>query len=223
MAKRLSLLATLIFLLLVSVVAKAEEQVQAAVFKEGDFWKFKIVEKPVPGFSSTAIQFLNGIFTLRHTARGRMWVQELVEDKEILLESDQYIGRILSLLGLRQTGSPEGPPTTFNILLPFPLYVGKQWRNSYKTRVRTLSVPNTVNSEVVAEQQVATQAANFRALKIERTHQIPVASPVFGSHMLNTRGAYYYSPETKSIVKYDFVGDNGYDLQIELLEFVPAH
>src|SRR5215472_4199952 len=84
------LVALLLFLPLVAVVAEAEEQVQAPVFKEGDFWKFKIVEKPVPGFSSTAIQFLNGIFTLRHTARGRMWVQELVEDKEILLESDQY-------------------------------------------------------------------------------------------------------------------------------------
>ena len=204
--------------------ARAEDQVQAPVFKEGDFWKFKIVEKSVPGRSSTAIQHPNGIYTLRHNATGRMRVQELIENKEVLLESGQYLRRILSVLGLRQTGGPEGPPTRFNILLPFPFYVGKQWRDSYKTTVRnTFSVPHTVNSEVVAEQQVTTQAGDFRALRIERTHQVAVSNADSGTSFIAiTRGAYYYCPETKSIVKYDLVGDSGDDLHIELLEFVPA-
>jgi hypothetical protein len=213
--------ALLLLVALVANAARADDQGQASVFKEGDFWKFKVVEKPVPGFSSTAIQYPNGIFTLRYTARGRMRVQEFVENKETPLEPGQYRRRILSLLGLRQ---PAGSTTTFNILLPFPFYVGKQWRYSYKPTIFRNTFHNTVNSEVVAEQQVATQAGNFRALRIEQTQQAALSyNPSGRSFMAITRGAYYYSPETKSIVKYDLVGDNGDELHIELLEFAPAH
>ena len=212
----------LLLVALVANAARADDQIQAPVFKEGDFWKFKVVEKPVYGFSSTALQYPNGIFTLRYTARGRMRVQEFVETKETPLEPGRYSGHILALLGLRQTA---GSTTTFNILLPFPFYVGKQWRDSYKIIIRnTVSVPHTVNSEVVAEQQMATQAGNFRALRIERAHQTSVSHPPSGtSFMWITQGAYYYCPETKSIVKYDLVGNFGDELHIELLEFAPAH
>lgn len=212
--------ALLLLVALVANAARADDQLQAPVFKEGDFWKFKVVEKPLWGSSSTAIQYPNGIFTLRDTARGRMRVQEFVENKEVSLERGRYGGHILALLGLRQ---PAGSTTTFNILLPFPFYVGKQWRDSYKPpNIR--NVHHTVNSEVVAEQQVATQAGSFRALKIERTEQASITyNPSGNSFMRIAQGAYYYCPETKSIVKYDLVGNSGYELHIELLEFAPAH
>jgi hypothetical protein len=61
-----------------------------------------------------------------------MQFQEFVENKETPLEPGQYSGHILALLGLRQTA---GSTTTFNILLPFPFYVGKQWRDSYKPTI----------------------------------------------------------------------------------------
>jgi len=213
--------ALLLLVALVATAARADDQVQAPVFKEGDFWKFKVVEKPVSGFSSTAIQYPNGTFTLRYTARGRMRVQEFVENKETPLEPGQYRRRILSLLGLRL---PTGSTTTFNRLLPFPFYVGKQWRDSYKPTSFRNKFHSIVNSEVVAEQQVATQAGNFRALRIEQTTQAALSyAPSGTSSMPTTRGTYYYCPETKSIVKYDLVGDNGDELHIELLEFTPAH
>lgn len=213
--------ALLLLVALVANAARADDQVQTPVFKEGDFWKFKVLEKPVSGFSSTAIQYPNGIFTLRYTARGRMQVQEFVENKETPLEPGRYGGHILALLGLRQTA---GSTTTFNILLPFPFYVGKQWRDSYKPTVFRNTFHNIINSEVAAEQQVATQAGNFRALRIERTQQAALSyAPSGTSFMATTRGAYYYCPETKSIVKYDLVGDRGDELHIELLEFARAH
>jgi hypothetical protein len=151
-----------------------------------------------------------------------MRVQEFVENKETPLEPGRYGGHILDLLGLRQSA---GSTTTFNILLPFPFYVGKQWRDSYKTKIRNaVSIPHTVNSEVVAWQQVATQAGNFRALRIERTHQTSTSHPPSVTSLLaTTQGAYYYCPETKSIVKYDLVGNMGNELHIELLELAPAH
>ena len=213
--------ALLLLVAFVANAARADDQVQTPVFKAGDFWRFKVVEKPVSGFSSTAIQYPNGIFTLRYTARGRMQVQEFVENKETPLEPGRYGGHILALLGLRQTA---GSTTTFNILLPFPFYVGKQWRDSYKPTVFRNTFHNIINSEVAAEQQVATQAGNFRALRIERTQQAALSyAPSGTSFMATTRGAYYYCPETKSIVKYDLVGDRGDELHIELLEFARAH
>lgn len=76
----------------------------------------------------------------------------------------------------------------------------------------------------MAEQQVATQAGNFRALRIEQTKQAALSyNPSGTSFMATTRGAYYYCPETKNIVKYDLVGDRGNELHIELLEFARAH
>jgi len=106
----------------------------------------------------------------------------------------------------------------------FPFYVGKQWRDSYKPTIFRNTFHNITNSEVVAEQQVATQAGNFRSLRIERTEQAALSyAPSGTSFMATTRGAYYYCPETKSIVKYDLVGDRGNELHIELLKFAPAH
>jgi len=207
-------LANLVLLLLVSVVAEAEE-IQAPVFTEGDFWKFKIVQKPVPGFSSTANEFPNGTFILRHDANGRMQLREVIGEKKILPESPTYRGHILSILGLRQ---PRTSPTTFNKnLLPFPLYVGKKWQFSYRTKVT-----NVVNSEVVTEQSITTQGGNFQALRIERNNQWAEANPVWGSRVHVTRGSYFYSSEAKVIVKYDSQNDDGAELHIELLEFKPA-
>jgi len=203
----------LIFFVLIAGAARAEEQVQAPVFKGGDFWKFKIVQKPVPGFSSNELP--NGTFILRHDAKDRMQLREVIGEKKVLPESPTYRGHIMSLLGLRQSRTS---PTTFNKnLLPFPLYVGERWEFKYRTRVT-----NTVNSEVVGEESVSTQAGNFRALRIERNNQWAEANPVWGSRVHITRGTYFYSPEAKVIVKYDSENDDGFELHIELLEFVPA-
>jgi len=207
-------LANLVLLLLVSVVAEAEE-IQAPVFTEGDFWKFKIVQKPVPGFSSTANEFPNGTFILRHDTNARMQLREIIGEKQIFPESPTYRDYILSILGLRQ---PRSSPTIFNKnLLPFPLYVGKQWQFSYRTKVT-----NVVNSEVVTEQSITTQGGNFQALRIERNNQWAEANPVWGSRVHVTRGSYFYSSEAKVIVKYDSQNDDGAELHIELLEFKPA-
>jgi len=71
---------------------------------------------------------------------------------------------------------------------------------------------------VVATELVATQAGNLEAFD-----QFALAGPVAGSSIMSARGFYYYSPETKSMVKFDFVGDYGWEIHNELLEFAPAN
>jgi len=199
MLKRLSLLAALIFLLLVSGAAEAEEQVQAPVFKEGDFWKFKIIQTAAPGYPRAE---WNGVYIVRY-ANGRIQVQKLVDDKEMPPEPNG----IPALVGFRKTKQEHA--------LEFPLYVGKQFRYSFKF----LKATDVFNIEVMAEEQVTTEAGVFQAFKIKSTKQW--AEP--GGGIITVPATYFYSPEAKTIVKYDSESEHGYILHIELLKFEPAH
>jgi len=101
--------------------------------------------------------------------------------------------------------------------LDFPLYTGKQWRYSYKLRLT-----NTVNVQVVGQERVATEAGIFNAVKIERTRQHSTTNPRWGTGTFTTDGVYFYSPEARSIVKYDAENVYGAALHIELLKFEPT-
>jgi len=199
-----------LFLVFIANAARGAEQVQAPVFKEGDFWKFKVVEKRVPGFS-LASESPNGIYILR-CINDQIEVRKLVDDKEV--RSGQR-GQILNLLGLH--ARLVSNRIVNSNMLRFPFYIGKEWQYSYKDRATF-----TVKFEIVSEQSVATQGGNFRAFRIERSNQWAQASDVWGSGVHATRGTYFYSPEAKVIVKYDSGNDDGYELHIELLEFKPA-
>lgn len=203
MIKRTSLFrAVALFLPLIAVAAQGAEQFQAPVLRSGNCWKFKISSKPPSGVS-----FPNkppdGTFILR--LNKNIQVLEIIDQKEI--PSDQR-GSILRLLGFPRQGGPQSP------LLQFPLYVGKEWQYSVK-----YTLTHTVNVKVVSEERVATQAGIFQALRIERTRQYATANPRWGTGIVTIGGAYFYSPETKSIVKYDTEGDDGSAASIALLAF----
>jgi hypothetical protein len=185
---------------LIALAAHAEEQIQAPVFKEGDSWRYTITTKLPPNYSP-ANELWSGIYVMQYM-QGAVRLRKVVDEKQVPAD-----GGILIMLGLRE-GVNENP-------LQFPLYVGKQWRYFYKTEVT-----HTVNVEVVAEEEVTTRAGIFRALKIERTRQYAIANQRWGTAIRRTPGTYYYSPRTKSIVKYDSVGSDGITtLSMELLSF----
>ena len=196
MIKRASLFrALLVFLTLIAVSASAEEQIQAPVFKEGDFWKFKIIQKAAPGYPRAE---WNGDYMMRY-ANGRIQVRKLIDEKEVPPEPNG----IPALLGFRKTEQERA--------VEFPLYVGKQYRYSFKF----LKATDVFNIEVMAEEQVTTEAGTFQAFKIKSTKQW--AEP--GGGMITVPATYFYSPKAKTIVKYDSESDHGYILHIELLKF----
>jgi len=102
--------------------------------------------------------------------------------------------------------------------LEFPLLVGKKWSGSYRSRVRGGSPSlNTYQMEnlVTALQQVTTQAGSFSAFKIERQ----VWRRAWRASL-----SYFYSPQTKSIVKWsrheeDSQGKICCRREIELIKF----
>lgn len=196
MIKRTCLFRALpVFFILVAVSAPAEEQIQAPIFKEGDFWKFKVVQQAASGHPRPE---WNGIYIVRY-ANGRIQVRKLVDEKEMPPEPNG----IPALLGFRKTEQERA--------VEFPLYVGKQFRYSFKF----LKATDVFNIEVMAEEQVTTEAGTFQAFKIKSTKQW--AEP--GGGMITVPATYFYSPKAKPIVKYDSESDHGYILHIELLKF----
>jgi hypothetical protein len=111
----------------------------------------------------------------------------------------------------------SAPPKYFN----FPLWVGKDWRGSELLRHRWRSTRSTVTGA----ESVVTPAGTFNAYRIDRTAWMFV-----GTANYYVTQSYFYSPQTRSMVKYqcreeykDLVGDPRYGLleeaTIELINF----
>jgi len=109
------------------------------------------------------------------------------------------------------------PPKYFS----FPIWVGKDWRGSEFLRHKW----RTANAKVTGTESVVTPAGTFNAYRIERAAWMFVGT---ANYYVNQ--TYYYSPETRSMVKYqcseeykDLVGDPRYglleDATIELIKF----
>lgn len=106
--------------------------------------------------------------------------------------------------------------------LRFPLVVGQKWTREYRTRAPGPSYglyARRAEHRVVGVEQIATDAGAFRAFKIE-------------SELVTSYGGrgvyiYYYSPETKSVVKFtvtdtDPRGSSSATREVELIKFGTA-
>jgi len=105
--------------------------------------------------------------------------------------------------------------------LNFPLTVGKQWTRDYKGTYIGSNKPiaRKVTSDVKGIEQVTTAAGTFRAFKLESDDR---AGP--RDYFTTT---YWYSPETRSIVKSQFDAtaggqEAGLKREIELIKFTPV-
>jgi len=123
--------------------------VEAPVFRVGDFWKYRYLNK-------------EGGFT--------QFVTE-VKDKEVHLSSE---GKtiILSREGnvILGYGPVTGKATTYNPPIPrlqFPLWVGKKWISSYTARSGSWSKYFTLGVTVVSRERIEVSAGSFDTLKLE--------------------------------------------------------
>jgi hypothetical protein len=106
--------------------------------------------------------------------------------------------------------------------LNFPLTVGKQWDRHYKIPYygSRKEISRKITYEVKGIEQVTTTAGTFKAFKLESDDR---ASP--RDYWVST---YWYSPETKSIVKSQFDStsggqETGLKRDIELIKFTPLN
>jgi hypothetical protein len=113
--------------------------------------------------------------------------------------------------------------------LDFPLFVGKRWKTEY--RAFTI-MANHARFRVAAEtwvsgiEQVSTNAGNFQAFRIQR-ESLESGSGGLGAGIgvgitRDVNYTYFYSPGTRSIVKYQRRG-GGARVNIELRWFGSAN
>jgi hypothetical protein len=130
--------------------------------------------------------------------------------------------KIFSVSGAQKDEVDPRPNTLISLLgfarnLNFPLTVGKQWSLEYKgAPIGGRAALRTVTYEVKGIEQITTAAGSFRAFRLESDDR---AGP--RDYWTTT---FWYSPETRSIVKSVFDGtaggqQTGAKREIELIKF----
>jgi hypothetical protein len=185
---------TTLFLIAFSVVG--QEQAETPTYKDGDSWQFKVVEK---GMAVQTTAVLDRNYQVSFSG-GEVTVRPAFRE----------LGRMLGIEEERR-------------YLQFPLVVGKTWHTRYR-----LEGPDYMRSttSVTGVEDVTTSAGTFRALKIDRY------DTRFGGQGDRGRGesrvsgkwiyTYYYSPQTRSVVKYSLYIRGGGTREIELIKFRTA-
>ncbi len=180
----------------------SQDEAAKPAYKNGDTWVFAVKESGTIGSTSNA---LNGTYEIS-IVDGKMKVASVQGAQKDDL--DPMPGALLALL-------------TFGPNLSFPLTVGKQWSRDYKGTYVGSNKPiaRKITYEVKGTEQVTTPAGTFRAIKLESDDRA-------GQRDYFTT-TYWYSPDTRSIVKSNFDGSaggqhTGLQRQIELTKFTPA-
>ena len=194
----------LVFLcvLLGSLQAFSQDEATKPSYKKGETWLYSVKEGGSIGSSSN---LLNGTYEVS-IVNGKMKTAAVTGSQKEDLDPRPPV-----LLGL----------LTFAPNLNFPLTVGKTWSREYKGTYVGSNKPiaRTISYEVKGIEQVTTPAGTFRAFKLESDDRAG------GRDYYTT--TYWYSPETKSIVKSVFDGSAGgqtvgLQREVELIKFTPA-
>ncbi len=183
--------------------AFSQDEATKPGYKNGETWLFTSKDSGTIG--SDPSKMLNGTYELS-IVDGKMKTAVVSGSQK-----DDLDPRPPVLLGL----------LTFGPNLNFPLTVGKQWTRDYKGTYigSSKTMARKVTYEVKAIEQVTTPAGTFRAFKLESDDR---AGP--RDYWVTN---YWYSPETRSMVKYQFDATaggqvDGLKRDIELIKFTPA-
>lgn len=186
------------------------EQAQAPSYSQASSWKYRVVHRTYSGVWKSNL--MNGDFDVV-VRNGEPKVLQAGSGKAVVQFPDPNPFAIL----LPTEAVARDQTQYFN----FPLWVGKDWRGSEFWDHKWRGTRNWVTGL----ETVVTPAGTFRAYRIERDIRIFVGIRNFYRNEI-----YFYSPQTRSIVKYDsseemkdLVGDQRYGVQetfaIELLDF----
>ena len=192
----------------------AQEQAPAPSFKEGDTWQFNTIPKGLPGKSTDQNE---GIYELTVT-QGVVKIYDVNggQKNERSVQPDGPTQILLTLVGKSDKQQD----------LKFPLSVGQKWTYKYETRLLgdkfNQRQRRSAEVNVVGMEQVTTPAGSFKAYKLIKNESASSGSLVGGTSNVTT--TYFYSPETRSIVKsYRVVDNNPGTVETELIKFTPGN
>jgi hypothetical protein len=194
----------LVFLFIAHFDVFGQEQANAPVVKDGDAWRYKVVEL---GEYMKTEKELNGIYEILYSG-GRFGFFKVEERQKKELKS--ATGVLMGLVGQTEDGQH----------LQFPLYQGKSWSKDYTFRPRRRDVDRIVNAvtKVTHLGPITIGLGTFSAFRLERDARF--------KHIDHWAFVYYWSPRTKSVVKYYMEvlkgAAAGSKREIELIKFGSA-
>ena len=190
----------------------AQELASKPTFMEGDSWQFNTTRSKVVSKAQTL-----GITQLDYT-QGK--VKAFSVEGDTKTEINLVPGDTTSQVLLAWLGLSEELQT-----LRFPLSVGQKWDFTYETRLPGLKNPTRrqVEITVTGVEQVTTPAGTFKAFKLVREETWMVTRGIYqGSERRNATTTYYYSPETKSIIRSTNIDGEDNPSTTELIKFTPG-
>jgi hypothetical protein len=178
----------------------AEQQLavaQAPEYRAGETWIFRSVEKLAPGASRS--DALTGTYRISVGPKGGLGFSQLYDDKFIPLTA---LRDLWLLLPAKRIIAHE---TQY---YKFPISIGEKWPASYRSGSRSVSAETVVNGF----ETVTVPAGVFQAYRIERMSHF-----VGGNNTrVDITFTYFYSPQTKSIVRYHVMTDTKWGVETNL-------
>jgi hypothetical protein len=158
----------------------------APVFKPGERWTFHAEEKlPLGSYKSN---LLNGDYELAIGLGGRMRAFLVAQERRVLVAQPRNLHHMLpTAQAIRQSRQ------YFN----FPLAVGKSWTAKGNSKSAA-----EAEIKIAGRETVTTTAGSFRAWRLERR-----VSKSKKYTKQDFTEIYYYSAETRSVVKYHYQRD----------------
>jgi hypothetical protein len=214
MNKRVSFSIFAVALSWTTAVVFAQEQAPAPSFKEGDTWQFNIIPKGMLGKSTEQNE---GIYELSIT-QGVVKLYDVNggQKNEMPIQPDGPTQVLLGLVG-KSNQRPD---------LKFPLSAGQKWTYQYETRPAGLprDQRRAVEVNVVGMEQVTTPAGSFKAYKLIKSESWSTTGRGGGTGGGSNTTTYFYSPETRSIIKASLVNENNPGtVERELIKFTPGN
>ena len=170
------------------------EQAEAPVYKDGESWTYRVNNKLYSGSRS-----------------------DLLEDGDYEITVQEGKRRIFHLDGGQKLDASN--PGVLNLMLPtkrstegetqffqFPLTVGKKWTAKYYNKPASRWI--TAENSVSGIETVITPAGSFPAFKIERQVFIAAGGIYRGTTHTQWTYTYFYSPQTRSILKYHYQSES---------------
>jgi hypothetical protein len=188
--------------LLMSAFKVFGQEAQAPVYKEGECWLFRSVSKNFQGYVSGVLALpVNGDHKICFL-EGKFFEAEGGTKSQIstgsLWNNILYMGE--------------------NHYLKFPLIVGKKRTEEFETRIRGTNrrAKRTFESSVLRIEHITSLAGTYQTFKIETNGWC--GGKACGKWM------YFYSPQTKSVVKYNYQATFGSTAtwHVDLIEFSPV-
>lgn len=183
--------------------AFGQQRFDAPVFINGDFWQYRVLEH---GEYMKTEREINGIYEIGYS-NGQFKAFKLETNQKTELIT--VVGVLLGLVG--QTPLQH---------IQFPLFEGKAWITDYTFRPRRREVDRNIRAvtKVVEFGDVKISLGTIKALKLEREARFKTVD--------HWDFVYYWSPQTKSVVKYEMnvlKGEAaGNKREIELVKFGSA-